>query len=164
MAGTTEGMRWKRTPDGDIKAFFKSYKEAIARVKYISIRERLLTATKEELEEKHNLEVTISITDAILDQLSEIQKTILKRYYVDGMEIKYIAMDINFNYEYTSSIKVKACQKLRELISEQITSETFKHLYNEGINIGDKVKELIKNVEQNTPVNPETLKYLKNFF
>ena len=63
-----------------------------------------------------------------------------------------------------NSIKVKACQKLRELISEQITSETFKHLYNEGINIGDKVKELIENVEQNTPVNPETLKYLKNFF
>ena len=79
MAGTTEGMRWKRTPDGDIKAFFKSYKEAIARVKYISIRERLLTATKEELEEKHNLEVIISITDAILDQLSEIQKTIYRQ-------------------------------------------------------------------------------------
>lgn len=136
-----------RATDKDIRKFFDKYNDKIARVKILKVKERNRGITEEETEEIKLLEFEIEQFYEILNLLPDLQKEILTQFFMDKKEIKYIAMDLCFNYEYTSSVKVKGCQRLRELLNCSSECNLYS-IFEDGVSTArQSVKELVQLIE-----------------
>lgn len=110
--------KWVKTSDKDIKAFFNDYMRAEIRIKVIT--RKIFggdLVDNCEIEERDKLYALIKIFDGILAQFSDLEEKVIRKYYIEKRELLDISIELNYNYEYLSLVKNKACGELRLILN-----------------------------------------------
>lgn len=68
-------------------------------------------------EEEKQLKGYIETVDYILEQLPERKATILRMSYIKGYSMVKVSGLLNYNYEYTSLLKVNAAKEFEEIVT-----------------------------------------------
>ena len=68
-------------------------------------------------QEQKDIENYIDTVDFILSLLNERKQKIIRYWYINNYSIAKISMLLNYSYEYTSLLKVKACCDFAEIVT-----------------------------------------------
>lgn len=133
--------RKPKTSDKDIKAFFKDYNDAAARIKVIKKKLHYTELTEEDKLEILELNTFRKCIEDIIDSLDSLERIVIRSYYLEKKNLTIISQEINYGYEYTSYIKIRGDSSIRGLIAGNVfKSELSNKLINnirEIINKGD---------------------------
>ena len=89
-------------------------------------------------QEQQEIENYIDTVDFILSLLNERKQKIIRYWYINNYSIAKISMLLNYSYEYTSLLKVKACCDFAEIVT---------HIPNKENDNVRKIYDYIKKVQ-----------------
>lgn len=73
------------------------------------------------LKEREQMYTTeLLVANRLLDQLPELQRTIMARYYLEGMTLSAVAKAIGYSYGYVRVQKSEACAKMNRIPTKEI--------------------------------------------
>ena len=113
------------------------YKKNLGRLRVLQDKQ-LGKLHPEVTQEQQDIENYIDTVDFILSLLNERKQKIIRYWYINNYSIAKISMLLNYSYEYTSLLKVKACCDFAEIIT---------HIPNKENDNVRKIYDYIKKVQ-----------------
>lgn len=113
------------------------YKKNLGRLRVLQDKQ-LGKLYPEVTQEQQEIENYIDTVDFILSLLNEQKQKIIRYWYINNYSVAKISMLLNYSYEYTSLLKVKACCDFAEII---------KHIPNKKNDNVRKIYDYIKKVQ-----------------
>ena len=113
------------------------YKKNLGRLRVLQDKQ-LGKLHPEVTQEQKDIENYIDTVDFILSLLNERKQKIIRYWYINNYSIAKISMLLNYSYEYTSLLKVKACCDFAEIIT---------HIPNKENDNVRKIYDYIKKVQ-----------------
>ena len=113
------------------------YKKNLGRLRVLQDKQ-LGKLHPEVTQEQQEIENYIDTVDFILSLLNERKQKIIRYWYINNYSIAKISMLLNYSYEYTSLLKVKACCDFAEIIT---------HIPNKENDNVRKIYDYIKKVQ-----------------
>ena len=113
------------------------YKKNLGRLRVLQDKQ-LGKLHPEVTQEQQEIENYIDTADFILSLLNERKQKIIRYWYINNYSIAKISMLLNYSYEYTSLLKVKACCDFAEIIT---------HIPNKENDNVRKIYDYIKKVQ-----------------
>ena len=113
------------------------YKKNLGRLRVLQDKQ-LGKLHPEVTQEQKDIENYIDTVDFILSLLNEQKQKIIRYCYINNYSIAKISMLLNYSYEYTSLLKVKACCDFAEIIT---------HIPNKENDNVRKIYDYIKKVQ-----------------
>lgn len=92
------------------------YKKNLGRLRVLQDKQ-LGKLHPEVTQEQKDIENYIDTVDFILSLLNEQKQKIIRYWYINNYSVAKISMLLNYSYEYTSLLKVKACCDFAEIIT-----------------------------------------------
>ena len=92
------------------------YKKNLGRLRVLQDKQ-LGKLHPEVTQEQQEIENYIDTVDFILSLLNERKQKIIRYWYINNYSIAKISMLLNYSYEYTSLLKVKACCDFAEIVT-----------------------------------------------
>ena len=92
------------------------YKKNLGRLRVLQDKQ-LGKLHPEVTQEQKDIENYIDTVDFILSLLNERKQKIIRYWYINNYSIAKISMLLNYSYEYTSLLKVKACCDFAEIVT-----------------------------------------------
>ena len=127
---TEHKKRKPKTPDKDIKEFFKDYTDCKDKIKAINKHKLSRNLTQEEKDEINYLEGIIQANENILNQFDDRKKYILEQYYLRHRKLYSLVTEVFMTYEYISALKIEADISIRKWLSGNVINSTIgKALY-----------------------------------
>ena len=113
------------------------YKKDLGRLRVLQDKQ-LGKLYPEVTQEQKDIENYIDTVDFILSLLNERKQKIIRYWYINNYSIAKISMLLNYSYEYTSLLKVKACCDFAEIVT---------HIPNKENDNVRKIYDYIKKVQ-----------------
>ena len=113
------------------------YKKNLGRLRVLQDKQ-LGKLHPEVTQEQKDIENYIDTVDFILSLLNEQKQKIIRYWYINNYSVAKISMLLNYSYEYTSLLKVKACCDFAEIIT---------HIPNKENDNVRKIYDYIKKVQ-----------------
>ena len=113
------------------------YKKNLGRLRVLQDKQ-LGKLHPEVTQEQQEIENYIDTVEFILSLLNERKQKIIRYWYINNYSIAKISMLLNYSYEYTSLLKVKACCDFAEIIT---------HIPNKENDNVRKIYDYIKKVQ-----------------
>lgn len=113
------------------------YKKNLGRLRVLQDKQ-LGKLHPEVTQEQQEIENYIDTVDFILSLLNERKQKIIRYWYINNYSIAKISMLLNYSYEYTSLLKVKACCDFAEIVT---------HIPNKENDNVRKIYDYIKKVQ-----------------
>ena len=113
------------------------YKKNLGRLRVLQDKQ-LGKLYPEVTQEQQDIENYIDTVDFILSLLNEQKQKIIRYWYINNYSIAKISMLLNYSYEYTSLLKVKACCDFAEIVT---------HIPNKENDNVRKIYDYIKKVQ-----------------
>lgn len=113
------------------------YKKNLGRLRVLQDKQ-LGRLHPEVTQEQQEIENYIDTVDFILSLLNERKQKIIRYWYINNYSIAKISMLLNYSYEYTSLLKVKACCDFAEIVT---------HIPNKENDNVRKIYDYIKKVQ-----------------
>lgn len=113
------------------------YKKNLGRLRVLQDKQ-LGKLHPEVTQEQKDIENYIDTVDFILSLLNEQKQKIIRYWYINNYSVAKISMLLNYSYEYTSLLKVKACCDFAEIIT---------HIPNKQNDNVRKIYDYIKKVQ-----------------
>lgn len=113
------------------------YKKNLGRLRVLQDKQ-LGKLYPEVTQEQKDIENYIDTVDFILSLLNEQKQKILRYWYINNYSVAKISMLLNYSYEYTSLLKVKAKEEFASIIT---------HIPNKQNDNVRKLYEYIKKVQ-----------------
>lgn len=113
------------------------YKKNLGRLRVLQDKQ-LGKLYPEVTKEQKDIENYIDTVDFILSLLNERKQKIIRYWYINNYSIAKISMLLNYSYEYTSLLKVKACCDFSEIVT---------HIPNKENDNVRKIYDYIKKVQ-----------------
>ena len=113
------------------------YKKNLGRLRVLQDKQ-LGKLHPEVTQEQQDIENYIDTVDFILSLLNERKQKIIRYWYINNYSIAKISMLLNYSYEYTSLLKVKACCDFAEIVT---------HIPNKENDNVRKIYDYIKKVQ-----------------
>lgn len=113
------------------------YKKNLGRLRVLQDKQ-LGKLYPEVTQEQKDIENYIDTVDFILSLLNEQKQKILRYWYINNYSVAKISMLLNYSYEYTSLLKVKAKEEFASIIT---------HIPNKQNDNVRKIYEYIKKVQ-----------------
>ena len=113
------------------------YKKNLGRIRVLQDKQ-LGKLHPEVTQEQQEIENYIDTVDFILSLLNERKQKIIRYWYINNYSIAKISMLLNYSYEYTSLLKVKACCDFAEIVT---------HIPNKENDNVRKIYDYIKKVQ-----------------
>ena len=92
------------------------YKKNLGRLRVLQDKQ-LGKLYPEVTQEQKDIENYIDTVDFILSLLNEQKQKIIRYWYINNYSVAKISMLLNYSYEYTSLLKVKACCDFAEIVT-----------------------------------------------
>lgn len=131
--------RKKKSSDKDIKAFFRDYHKARARIKKLVAITISHPLTEEQLKEKRELELFVGCIESIVDSLDPLTSQIIRDCYIEQNSLFNISLELNYCYEHVSYLKNIGCDVLRKILSGK---QVIEHQY--SVNLIKLIQNEIK--------------------
>ena len=113
------------------------YKKNLGRLRVLQDKQ-LGKLHPEVTQEQKDIENYIDTVDFILSLLNEQKQKIIRYWYINNYSVAKISMLLNYSYEYTSLLKVKACCDFAEIVT---------HIPNKENDNVRKIYDYIKKVQ-----------------
>ena len=113
------------------------YKKNLGRLRVLQDKQ-LGKLHPEVTQEQKDIENYIDTVDFILSLLNEQKQKIIRYWYINNYSVAKISMLLNYSYEYTSLLKVKACCDFAEIVT---------HIPNKQNDNVRKIYDYIKKVQ-----------------
>ena len=132
--------RKPKTPDKDIKQFFKDYTDCKDKIKEINKHKLSRNLTQKEQDEINYLEGIIQANENILNQFDDRKKYILEQYYLRHRKMYSLVTEVYMTYEYISALKIEADMSIRKWLSGNVINSTL------GNKLMDSVKDYLATI------------------